>query len=649
MQNMPIGIFRGDDTDAFDYQTIVGTINTDLDLTGCKAVFRYLDFSMEFDPIPEDKKITIIIPADETKKFPPGLGYASLRVYDSEDRLKTFSNRIMVFVATKTPMFGSDEFEVDFNVRATLEPLKFFVGPNPDDFDEYRGYVEKVIDRASAEKYGLAILLDAIDSDLGANDGVAATPVAVKAAYAAIIDKLTDDYYTAEQTDEAIDRVAAYYITYDAAGNPFPTYAALANAQTVYSGGKVRIPTRNDYCVVLADEMHQGAEYRYIYAVAEGQTIGSWQSQFPVEGVMTVDQTVTRNSQNPVSGGGVWSALWGALASLPAGFSSLYDWCVAQLAGKASKADATLTERGFTEWSIAHTPLSAEAKSMFYDESDTAAANDYAVTIRDNHLYVGDYFAASLSLSSDGLSYVYDIGSGTAYIIWGPVNTTVATRTALPGYVLGPGDPSNPNRDKPLASEAETEALRQGKADRAANPTAGNLAALDANGNPTDSGVKASDKLDASSASAPFSSDSSTQYPVGSHCTYNGKLYKCTTATTGGTWDASKWTADMASNYFQYALVTKTISNGAVSLDDRAINIVTLDASVTSVTFTFPIHPNGKARDFFIRLIIQGTTVPTLYFNEPDGGGAVAFDADDDSWADIESGVNILMFTDTAE
>ena len=90
------------------------------------------------------------------------------------------------------------------------------------------------------------------------------------------------NYYTKAETEEAIDRVAAYYITYDAAGNPFPTYAALANATTVYSGGVVRVPTRNDYCVVLADETHQGAEYRYIYAVAEGQTTGSWQAQFPV-------------------------------------------------------------------------------------------------------------------------------------------------------------------------------------------------------------------------------------------------------------------------------------------------------------------------------------------------------------------------------
>ena len=365
MQNMPIGIFRGDDTDAFSYQTIVGTINTDLDLTRCKAVFRYLGFSMEFDPIPEDKKITIVIPADETKKFPPGLGYASLRVYDSEGRLKTFSNRIMVFVATKTPMFGSDEFEVDFNVRATLEPLRFFVGPNPDDFDEYRGYVEKVIDRASAEKYGLAILLDAIDSDLGAANGVAATPVAVKAAYAAIIDKLTDDYYTADETDEAIDRVAAYYITSDAIGHPFLTHASLVNAQTYYSGGVVRTPTRNDYATVLADEMQGGSEYRYIYAVAEGQTTGSWQPQYPVEGVMTVDQSVTRNSQNPVSGGGVWSMLWGALQNIPEGLSSVYAWVLNRLGLKRDYTDLSYDTTETVEVPALHATMKYSGQTLF--------------------------------------------------------------------------------------------------------------------------------------------------------------------------------------------------------------------------------------------------------------------------------------------
>ena len=49
-----------------------------------------------------------------------------------------------------------------------------------------------------------------------------------------------------------------------------------------------------------------------------------------------------------------------------------------------------------------------------------------------------------------------------------------------------------------------------------------------------------------------------------------------------------------------------------------------------------------------MRLTITGTDVPTLYFKEQ-GGASVAFDADDDSWAEIEQGVNVLMFSDTSE
>ena len=149
------------------------------------------------------------------------------------------------------------------------------------------------------------------------------------------------DYYTAEQVDEAIDKLAAYYITADAQGNPFATHAALVNAQTYYSGGAVRTPTRNDYAVVSADETHGGAEWRYIYAV-DAQGAGQWEPQYAVEGVIAYDNTVTRTSANGVKSSGIWSAIWGALSALPTGFSSLYDWCVAQLAGKADKSDLAL-------------------------------------------------------------------------------------------------------------------------------------------------------------------------------------------------------------------------------------------------------------------------------------------------------------------
>jgi hypothetical protein len=99
-----------------------------------------------------------------------------------------------------------------------------------------------------------------------------------------------------------------------------------------------------------------------------------------------------------------------------------------------------------------------------------------------------------------------------------------------------------------------------------------------------------------------------------------------------------------------YSLVSATINNGTARLVDRAVNKVTVDDSVSSssLTFIFPEKTEGKARDFFIRLIITRETIPTLSFLEPNGDN-VSFDMDDDSWADIDQGVNLLMFTDTEE
>lgn len=60
-------------------------------------------------------------------------------------------------------------------------------------------------------------------------------------------------------------------------------------------------------------------------------------------GSLAVDDMVTRTGENPVKSSGIWSAIWGALASLPSSFASLYDWCVAQLAGKLSTSGGTMT------------------------------------------------------------------------------------------------------------------------------------------------------------------------------------------------------------------------------------------------------------------------------------------------------------------
>ena len=79
----------------------------------------------------------------------------------------------------------------------------------------------------------------------------------------------------------------------------------------------------------------------------------------------------------------------------------------------------------------------------------------------------------------------------------------------------------------------------------------------------------------------------------------------------GGIEDAG-WTAgDLA----RYALTTKTINNGAVSLDDRASNSVTVSATLSpnTLTINFPTAPTGKLRDFAMRLnIAAGVTAPEI-------------------------------------
>lgn len=103
--------------------------------------------------------------------------------------------------------------------------------------------------------------------------------------------------------NSSINNVSAYYITKDADGNPFATKAELDAATVVYSGGSVRVPTRNDYVVVLDDETQPkdvDGTYpttRYIYNVAEGATSGQWEFQYVVNNTaLTADQLKAINS-----------------------------------------------------------------------------------------------------------------------------------------------------------------------------------------------------------------------------------------------------------------------------------------------------------------------------------------------------------------
>ena len=90
--------------------------------------------------------------------------------------------------------------------------------------------------------------------------------------------------------NSSINSVTAFYITRDAQGDQFATKAQLDATTTFYSGGVVRVPTRNDYCIVVADETHDNATTRYIYQ-------NQWEFQYVVnETALTAQQLAALNS-----------------------------------------------------------------------------------------------------------------------------------------------------------------------------------------------------------------------------------------------------------------------------------------------------------------------------------------------------------------
>ena len=146
--------------------------------------------------------------------------------------------------------------------------------------------------------------------------------------------------------NSSINSVSAFPITYNAAGDGFPTIGDLTGATVYYSGGVVRVPTTNDYAFVIADtskativsgyqSFTTTAEYvgyyvmynnvstlvtadnkdnvsitpgttvayvaipstRYVYSIPEGQTTGAWNFQAKVSEInLTAAQVKAINS-----------------------------------------------------------------------------------------------------------------------------------------------------------------------------------------------------------------------------------------------------------------------------------------------------------------------------------------------------------------
>lgn len=151
------------------------------------------------------------------------------------------------------------------------------------------GYIEgdQYFNRTSGEQWVLCSVTGALAWVKCAGGGV----VSVNGKAGVVVLAAHDvDAYTQSETDDKITRFVAHYLTDKVGGRfvPFATHAALADAKAHHSEANPRFfyagqgftPTKNDYCVILADETQGGKTTRYSY-VGEWPS-GSWQYQYTI-------------------------------------------------------------------------------------------------------------------------------------------------------------------------------------------------------------------------------------------------------------------------------------------------------------------------------------------------------------------------------
>lgn len=91
-----IKITQGDDTNALG-NSIVFTLNTDLDLSGYTAAFQVIDVRKTWSDI-TSKELTLVLSKEETAKLPVGTHLGALKIYDASGLAVTVIRNIPVYV-----------------------------------------------------------------------------------------------------------------------------------------------------------------------------------------------------------------------------------------------------------------------------------------------------------------------------------------------------------------------------------------------------------------------------------------------------------------------------------------------------------------------------------------------------------------------
>ena len=317
-----------------------------------------------------------------------------------------------------------------------------------------------------------------------------------------------------------------------------------------------------------------------------------------------LDDAVTKNSSNGVKSSGIWTAIWGALAALPTGFASLYDWVVSKLAGKLASISAAPAWVSGTAYTT--NALVTYNGVVYRCKANTVSPHTATPEADATHWEVkpvSELFLRAAHLVTEILPESHQFADVPGVVVFNPNGVSYLSRlgeTQLRQLLQNGGviDAFGNAICFPARSETSNEVYDLATAVGSGHN--GNLAALDSRGNPTDSQIP---KADVALKSA-----------------------------------------------IPYNLVTKTISNNAVTLDDRASNAVDISATLSPNTLTvnFPAATSGKVRDFALRLnIASGVTAPELVLPQ----GVVCENADGEVPEILDGGTGgsstILYFSET--
>ena len=94
-----ITLTQGDDSNALGKEIKI-TLNTDIDLTGFKAVFQLDNFQQKFDDI-TSKELFVVIPAADTAALPVGELDGGLKIYDANGLCLTVAKEIKFLIEEK--------------------------------------------------------------------------------------------------------------------------------------------------------------------------------------------------------------------------------------------------------------------------------------------------------------------------------------------------------------------------------------------------------------------------------------------------------------------------------------------------------------------------------------------------------------------